>query len=135
MSALTITIQTLLAGSGVTALVKQRIYPIDVPQGVAVDNIIVHLVYQAEEVLLAGASHWPESRVSIECRGDAVTADKIGEAVIDWLRDKDLYVIEGSEVSFMKEGTDETDSSPASQQGQPLVCRRILDFYVRYRPV
>lgn len=136
MSALTIAIQTLLAGPGVVTICGNRIFPVVIPQRSPNPAIVVHLIYQAEEELLAGASQWPEARISVECRGnDAPTADRLGEAVIDWLRDKLLYLIEGCEVTFFKEGTDETDASENSDQGVPYVVRRIIDFRVRYRKV
>lgn len=132
MSALTTTIKTLLAGSGVTAIVGQRIVPGVPPQSMGNPLICVHLVNQEEEELLQGASQWPEARVSIECRAATLNqADLLGEAVISWLRDKDRYLIDGVRASFRKEGSDETDGSEESTQGVPTVSRRIIDFYVK----
>lgn len=136
MSGLAITIQTLLAGPGVTALVDQRIYPIAAPQGAAPEHIVVHLVSEPEEELLQGATQWPESRVSVECRSETPHGAVImGQAVIDWLRDKDRYSIRDYDASFRKEGTDETNASDqtSASTGLPTVSRRIIDFYVRWR--
>lgn len=130
-----ITVKTLLANSGVTALVGQRIYPYEVPQDAAANNIAVHLIYEDEQVLLAGATQWPQGRVSVECRAESGTlANDMAEAVKDALRDKHLYSILGCEVTFRKEGTDVTDSSQETNaSGGSDVNRRILDFYVRWR--
>lgn len=134
MSALTITVQMLLAGSGVTGRVGTHVYPGQPPQGVAGNCIVVHLVGQEEEELLQGASQWPEGRVSIECRAATLLdADKTAEAVIAWLRDKDRYPINGVRATFRKEGSDETDGSPETTQGVPTVSRRIVDYYVRWK--
>lgn len=133
MSALTATVKMLLAGSGVTALVGQRIVPGVPPQDfLLLTCICVHLLHDEEEELLQGASQWPEARVSIECRAATLNdADKIGEAVVNWLRDKDRYLIDGVRATFRKEGSDETDGSEESTQGAPTVSRRILDYYVK----
>lgn len=137
MTAMTIAIKTLLAGSGVTELVGQRIYPVFAPQAAALPNIIVHRISDNEEVLLQGASQFPEARISIECRATgadgAKSADMIGEAVVNWLRDKHLYSIDGAVATFRRTGTDETDASEQADQGVPSSTRRIIDFYVRYR--
>lgn len=133
MSALTTTVKMLLAGSGVTSLVGPRIVPGVPPQSFLLQSCIcVHLISEQEEELLQGASQWPDSRVSIECRAATLNdADRIGEAVIAWLRDKDRYLIDGVRATFRKEGSDETDGSEESTQGVPTVSRRILDYYVR----
>lgn len=139
MSALSLTIQTLLAGSGITALAGQRIYPVYAPQNAGYPNVVVHLIHSDEEVLLQGATQWPNARVSIECRGAGDTplpdADRLAEAVVNWLRDKHLYTgVSGYEATFLKEGSDETDASDENDAGgNPSVVRRILDYYVQYR--
>lgn len=142
MSSVFLTVQQLLKEAGpLAAMVGTRIYSGAVPQGVANKSIAVYLVSQAEEELLQGATRWPEGRVSVECRAvEYGDADLIGEAVINWLRDKDrvsivLTGIGTYEASFRKEGSDETDQSDESQQGQPLYSRRIIDFYVRWRRI
>lgn len=137
MSALVITTQTLLANAGVTAIVGKNVFPVYIPQAYAAPAVIVHLISQEEEVLLQGATIWPEARVSLECRAnDAIVADRLGEAVIAALRDKHLYQISGFEVTFRKEGTDETTSEDVTgPQGSPYSARRIIDHYLRFRTI
>lgn len=138
MTAMSVSIKMLLAGSGITALVGQRIYPVFAPQNAAYPNIIIHNIFGAEEELLQGATQWPEARISVECRGGnadpADEADLVGEAVVNWLRDKDRYSIDGCLATFRKEGTDETDTPGGIiDRGIPVISRRIIDYYVRYR--
>ncbi len=145
MSALTIAVKTLMQSPEVMGIVQSddatraRIYPARAPQSAAYPNIVIHLIHQAEEDLLLGASQWPVARISIECRasssnGEPISeADRLAEKVVDWLRDKTRYVIDGCSVEFTKEGTDETDTSETSTRGIPDVARRIVDFYLRYR--
>lgn len=139
MSALTVTVQTILAGSTggapVIPFVDNRIYAGNPSQGAAYPNISVHLVFNGDETLLGGAAEYPEARVSVECRSRLMSeADTIAEAVVKWLQNKHLYIIENSEVTIRKEGTDETDQSNSSGSGGIQdVSRRIVDFYVRYR--
>ena len=135
MSATVIIVQSLKAGAGITAIVGNKIYPFYSPQEANLPLIVTHLITQPEEELLQGASQWPEARVSVECRAsEGPQADRIAERVIEWLRDKHLYVVAGFEATFRKEGTDLTDSSDdRNEKGQPYVTRRIVDFYIRYR--
>ena len=134
MSALAITVKTLLADSTLTPIVGNRIYPIFAPPDAKIPNIVVHLVGEEEEELLQGASIWPEARVSIECRSDsAPQVDRVAQRIIDWLRDKRNYEVFGHEATFRKEGSDVTDSSDEISKGAPYVSRRIIDFYLRYR--
>lgn len=136
MSALTLTIAELKLGAVVTAIAGNRIYPGHAPQNAAPPMILVHLIAQPEEYLLQGASQWPEARVSIECRGATINdADRLGEAVIVWLRDKTRVTLSGQEVTFRKEGSDVTDFSTQSENGDSYVQRRILDYYVRSRVI
>lgn len=142
MSALTIAIKTLRAGTGVTAIVGERIYPVAAPQNAGYPNVVVHVIHQAEDTLLQGATQWPLSRISVECRESSLnndnpvpTMDRLAEAVVDWLRDKHLYIIDGCEVEFQKEGSDETDFSENVTNGYPTVFRRIIDFYLRARRI
>lgn len=137
MSALTITVKTLLASPGVTALAGQRIYPVLPDPDADYPNVVVHLIHSDEELLVGGASQWPEARISIDCRGRGIfavkDADLLAEAVIDWLRDRHLYQIDGCEVTFRKEGSDETDSSEDVAERLNVTARRIVDFYLRFR--
>lgn len=132
MSAIALTIQMLRLHNPLSAAFGNRIYPIAAPAGAAPGYIIVSLVNDDEEELLAGSSQWPEGRVSIAIISmEADTTLDGGETIIDWLRDKDRYPLtlggQGYEVTFRKEGTDVTDDAEGP------VYRRILDYYVRRR--
>lgn len=143
MSAKNITSKTLradVAPGGVVALAPGGIFTGYIPQTVTGSAIAVYLVAQDEEELLQGATQWPEARVSVECRASSPEiADKMGEAVIAWLRDKDRYSVmltTGTyEASFRKEGSDEDDISQENVQDLPVASRRIIDFYLRYRKI
>jgi hypothetical protein len=139
MSSLSLTIKTLLAGTEVTDLVEQRIYPVQAPQDAGYPNIVVYRTSEDEEELLAGASQYPEARISVECRASGsnpdADADRLGEAVVAWLRDKVRYAIGGCAVEFRRQGSDETIPSRQARDGIPVVSRRIIDFYVRWRDV
>lgn len=135
MSPLKITTNVLLQSSAITAICGDRIFEIFSPQSMKFPNIIVRLIHNEEEYLLQGGTQQPRARVSIECRarGDVnpMTADKLAEAVIDHLRDIARLPIFGIWATFQKEGSDETDSSEQTDEGNPYVIRRIVDFYVQ----
>lgn len=133
MSAIALTIKALLASGDITGRVGNRIYPMVIPQNAALPAIAVNSISDDEELLLDGASQWPEARISIEI-SSTDGADEvllIGESIIDWLRDKDRYTVNYGatpyEVTFRKEGTDVTETSEGH------FFRRHLDFYVRRR--
>ena len=129
MSALNATIQSLLANAGVAALVGRRIYPITAPQGGAVPYIVVHLISERDDFVLAGHAGYPEARVSVDCRSTKSTeAQMIGEAVKAALQPLHLAPSAGVTVSFRKEGSDYSDYADESQ-----IYRRIMDFYARWQ--
>lgn len=135
MSPLKITSNILLQSAAVTAICGERIFEIFSPQSMKFPNIILHLIHQEEEYLLQGGSQQPRARISIECRarGDEnpMIADKLAEAVIDYLRDLTRVPVFGIWATFQKEGSDETDSSEQTDEGNPYVIRRIVDYYVQ----
>jgi hypothetical protein len=67
MSAVSLTINALLAQAGVTALVSTRIKPFPLPQGQALPAIAVAMSAEDEEYLLGGASQYPEATVQVHC--------------------------------------------------------------------
>ena len=137
MKSVEIVVATLKANAPLVALVDDQIYGVNVPIDAPIPHIIVHLIYDDEEVLLQGATQWPQARVSIESRGNTVKEmSSVSNAVNDWLRDKHLYQIIGYETTIRKEGTDATDSSSQTAgTAGPDVTRRIVDYYVRYRAI
>lgn len=139
MSGLVIASKTLLANAGVTAIVgsgnSAKIYPIASSQTAGMPVIVLHLIHEDEEKLLAGSSEWPVSRISVECRASTPPAvDILGKAVIAAFRNKHRYAIGGYEATFSKEGSDVTDASEETNTGGlPAVFRRIIDFHIRWR--
>lgn len=136
MSALMITSSLLLQSSEISQIVDKRIFELFAPQGMMNPSIIIHLIHQEEEYLLQGGGQQPRARVSIECRAmgnvDPMQCDILAEAVIDYLRDQFRVTVGDFIATFQKEGSDETDSSSQNDEGNPWVCRRIVDFYVQY---
>jgi hypothetical protein len=137
MSALTITVMTLSASSAIAAIVEDRIYAGNPPQDATYPNIGVHLIYNGDEMLLAGAAEFPEARVTIDCRSRSLPeADTLAEIAIAWLQSKHLYTVDNSVASFRKEGTDETEQANSTGGGGLQdVSRRFFDFYVQHRAV
>lgn len=137
MSALNITIQTLLAEDDVTDVAADRIFPIFYPQAAGLPGIVVRLIAENDPDNLGGAWKRPESRVSIECRAEGGRVDQLyalAEAVINAMQDKTEYPIASCIATIRKEGTDESDSSEqVTAHGYPEVIRRIIDFYVVWR--
>lgn len=128
MSAVSIAVQALLAANGVKALVKDRINPNVAPQGTDLPDIVVTLISDHDDVLLAGAAQFPDARVSIACRGTSFkSADAVGDAVVAALRDL-RGTFAGKAATFFKEGTDVTDYSDDFS-----THRRIIDYRIRYR--
>lgn len=130
MSAVAITVRALLAAPTVTAIVGQRVRPIEAEQGEEPPWILVHLISEPDDELLQGAGQFFDSRVSLECvhtRQDLVI--QLGEAVKAALRDVHLATYGSWTASFFKEGTDLTDSS----EDRVSSFRRIMDYRVRWR--
>nr|WP_276557545.1 DUF3168 domain-containing protein [Prosthecomicrobium hirschii] len=124
-----VAIQSLLADPTMTGLVASRVYPLVAPQKADYPNVIVHMIFENEDMLLAGASEFAEARVSIECRAkDATTANTLAERVKDAFRGIQERTVSGCIASIRKEGTDVSDFTDDAS-----VFRRILDFYVWWR--
>ena len=140
MHAVNAVTKTLLATSGVTTIVGTRIYPLFAPQNAGWPHIVVYLVSEEREAMLAGAesAKWSQARVTVESRvngGNVPQLNTLGEAVIDALKNRVNYSVSPYIVTIRKEGTDETDASEAAgQTGTPDVLRRITDFYLNWRP-
>lgn len=129
MNAISAVTQALLADSGVSAIVGDRINPIIGPQGGSYPDIVVHQISNPDEILLSGTGSYPNARVQIECRASTATAAMaLGDAVIaafDGLRG----TFAGMNVtSFLPTGTDTTDSATDWS-----TFRRLIHFSVRYR--
>lgn len=135
MSSVNIGVKTLLSDAAVIAIVKDRIYPITVPQNAKAPYIVVHLISEPEEDLLSGSSQLRDGRISIESVAEDVpTLSTLGEAAIDAMRDRIEFPIAGCIVTTRKAGTDETDhGDQTAATGYPVFVRRITDWYVFWR--
>lgn len=102
-----ITIQALLADAPVTAVVGDRVHPIEAPQGDTLPNIVVHLIAEPTDPLLCEDA--PVSRVQVDSRaGDATTAVTLGETVKTALGTIINQTIAGKRATIQKEGSDGT---------------------------
>jgi hypothetical protein len=131
MSAVSLTINALLAQAGVTAVTSTRVKPFPLPQGLALPAIAVAMSSETEEQLLAGASQYPETSVQVQCIATkASEAIDLGEAVKNALRDR-LYTSSDSPpvvASFQKDGVDFTDFADDLS-----THRRVMAFSIRWR--
>lgn len=128
MSALSLTIKTLLAEPSITAITSTRIWPHNLPVKGGLPAIVVRLMGEDDPQHLAGSDRFPMATVALHCIASSMaTADALGEAVKLALRDK-LATHAGVEVQFMKTGTDFTDFDPADNSS-----RRVISFACRYR--
>lgn len=128
VSATKIVIQVLLGVPAVVALVGDRITNPPLPREFVLPAITVDLISDVEDYTLAGASGYPESRVSVVCIAEnASIADDIAEAVRAGIKDFSGTVA-GFQAIIMKEGGDFYDYV----ENQPI-HRRIVDFMVRWR--
>ncbi len=131
MSALEITIAKLLSVAAVTDMVSNRVFA-EVPQLAVKPYILVGLVSEADVVLLEGpAAKFPESTVSVECVALSMTlANAIGEAVKVALQDVTKETIAGHADTDIRKAV----SDFADRSDDRLSSRRVLDWYVRWRP-
>lgn len=132
MSAVSLTIQALLAKAGVTGTTSTRIYPSVLPHSTALPAIAVSLSGEEEEMLLQGASQYPRASVQIHCvAATAKAAIELGEAVKTALRDH-LYTDNDSpptyRASFQKQSLDFTDYAD-----NLTTHRRVMGYEVRWR--
>ncbi|MCW5697374.1 MAG: DUF3168 domain-containing protein [Bauldia sp.] len=128
MSATQIAVKALLAVTGVTAIVGQRVTAVRVPVGSALPAVVVNAISDVEVYTLGGAGGYPEARVSIECIAESPAgADVLGNAVVAGLKDF-ATTVGGFHATFFKEGTDVFDESP-----EHSTVSRIIDFAIRWR--
>ncbi len=129
MSAVAITIQALLAASGVTALVGSRIEPDVVPQGSAYPVIRVYLVSEGSEPGLAQDSAPYMARVSVEAVGDrSLDVHAVAEAVKAAFEGYRNQTVLARTVSIFRQGSD------ASLYDDPAKkFRRVTDYMVGWK--
>jgi hypothetical protein len=131
MSGVSLTIKALLVPSPVTGLVANRIYPLPLPPTTTLPAIAVAMSAEDEEVLLQGASVYPETSVQVHCiAAKASAAIDLGEAVRDHLRDLHYVSADAQPVhaSFQKDSVDFTDYAD-----DLTTHRRVMAFTLRWR--
>ena len=133
-NSLDIVVALLLGDSGVTTLVGDRVYPVLAPQESVLPNIVVTQVSDNDPMHLAGASRYPESRVSVVSRGRTATEMmNLADAVKLALRDIIHQSVGGSppfsdDVCVYKTAVDIT-----SVFDDPMSYEQSVDYMVRWR--
>jgi hypothetical protein len=131
MSGVSLAIRALLVPSPVTAAVGSRVYPYPLPSTTALPAIAIAMSAEDEEMLLQGASVYPQTVVQVHCvAGSAKDAIELGEKVRDHLRDL-AYVsadVPPEHASFEKDAVDFTDFSDDLS-----THRRVMSFNLRWR--
>ncbi len=134
-----IVVTLLLGDSTITGLVGNRIYPVFAPQQSQLPNIVVTQVSDNDPMHLAGASRYPESRVSVVSRGSTATEMmNVADAVKAALRD-----IIHAEVGSLPLPSEDTLSSDVcayktavditSVFDDPISFEQSVDYMVRWR--
>ena len=128
MSAVSLTVKTLLGESTITAITSTRVFPSVLPLKTVLPAIAVAMSGEDEEYMLAGASQYPVGSVQIHCCAvTAKAAIELGETVKEALRDK-LYTSGQNQAQFQKAGVDFTDFND-----EQTLHRRVMSFDVRWR--
>lgn len=115
-------ISLLLANSSLTAIVGNRIRPVDRPQTDTLPSITIQRIDGIREYLLSGPSGLVSSRVQIDCWGKTYTQSKITARAV-------ALALSGIKDPF--QGcflVDETDSSEDAEPNR--IFRTRLDFQV-----
>lgn len=132
MSAIQIVITLLKADAGVTAVVPAaNILPIRAQGTLPPPYILLNIVSGTGDQHLAGAGRYYESRVSLTIIAKTATevVNTIANPVISALNDVVKATVgAATDVDIWMADSDITDESDDQS-----VCRRILDFYVRFK--
>jgi hypothetical protein len=137
MSAVKIALHVLRNAPAVSAIVSDRVYPVEATQAKARPYIAVTLVYERDEPILTGGSEWLESTVEVQCiASTAMAADELGYAVYAVLGNliNETVTDGGSPSSFshqvttMKGGADHFDTSNDGK-----VFRRLTEYVVCWK--
>ncbi len=128
MTARNLTIQALLAGGSVAAIVSTRVYPAPLPLKTVLPAIAVALSGEDEQYLITGSAQYPLAVVQVHCIASSATAaDNLGETVKVYLRDLH-FEFGGSQGSFQKSGPDFVDFDDLQ-----TTHRRVMTFDLRWR--
>lgn len=130
MSAIEIVITKLLADAGVTALVGQRVRPMQGAQGDVAPFIVVNQASEGEQPMLRYDSGYYESRVSIELNSTTGTGVTILGTAIKLALKNTVKEAVGAylDVDILKSASDYTDVNDAR-----TLVRRIMDYTVHWR--
>lgn len=115
-------IQAILAAdSGVTTIVSDRIFYTVAPQEAALPYVVILKGGLAEQIMLSGASQWPEERITIACHGaNFAVAEALGAACVTATRDKNgTYA--GKAATVWRDNVEASDYLPASRSERRLV--------------
>lgn len=128
MSALDIVTKALLAESTVTALVGQRVNPVELPQGSELPAIVTHLIDERDGIRLSGQDQYPVARFIVDCVAATFTAadglgDTVKTALTDW-----TGTAAGRTAYFVLDDLDTHDRGEAG-----ALWRRRLVLSCRYR--
>jgi hypothetical protein len=131
MSVVPAIITALLANSGVTTLVGNRIDASFGAQGSRGPSLIVYAASEVDVPQLNGAMDFPAARVTVECRANrASVADQVGDAVIAALKNLNGD-FDGKTVQVVGWAHIASDTSQYDENN--TLYRRIIDFKCRYR--
>lgn len=129
MSALTIVRGILTANSTITAVVVDRVWPVEKVQGKPNPAIVITLISEEDGRHLGGSDRYPLARFVVDCLGDTFpSADALGDAVNAALID---YRGTVGGVAVDDVAADDLDFFDRGEQGD--TWRRRLGFRIRYR--
>lgn len=136
MNAITIFRRLLVEDATLAGIVGTRVYPVTRPQSDPLPALVIHSVYEDQDIVLAGPRQGFENRMSVECiAGSAGAAHDLGEAVkaaLQCIVHQPLYSDDSppeveAVATIWKEGSDSSDFTE-----EPRVFRRIVDFRMRW---
>lgn len=129
MSAIPLIIEALLKDPDVGAIVHDRIFAVQSPQGATLPAIVVVQTSEATGYTLDHRSDgYPEARINLICRADTASrAILLGDAAIKALQNL-REGVSGATATFFRAPIDRTDFIDGER-----AFRRILGWAVRYR--
>lgn len=137
MSARELIIRKLLATPAITAVVGDKIYPSQAPQGVVPPFILVTKPGQENRQLLKNSAEMPRARVSLECNAaSALGAEDLGDLLYTVLQNVTNEAVGDGASPETTIGTITVmpaDSDIDDFDDERLGYRRIIDFYVDWR--
>lgn len=128
MSGASIVRAILAADAGVTTLVSDRIFYTAAPQEAELPYVVILKGGLQEQIMLSGASQWPEERVVMACHGiNFPAAEALGNACVTATRDKNgTYA--GKTATVWRDNVEASEYIPATRSE-----RRLVGAIVRWR--